>query len=418
MEQIKAPLDSQLLIYPTMDCRVTGGYKNAKYRNAHGHIHYGTDFVGRYTPFDVVAQGNGTVLGVEKNQNSIGGVIVIKYDNVYNPKTKKVEDLIVRCYHIFTIKVKKNQRVKAYDVIGSCDNSHKWWNHIHLEVDRDTKYPFYTPQVAEASSKLLIQNGSNDRTLINPMDILVIGAKQACEIHPSASLVDRVADAPKYRESAATVVEDKKPNTSGAQQLVFPLKAPKITCGYKDPGYKVTYGFNHFGLDMFSAKGITKLYGLGNGTVIAAGWDGIGAVNGLKANSGCGYVLIVQYDNVYNHVTKKTCNVICTMMHLKAMPLVKKGDKVTTSTLLGYYGATGAYVTGAHLHIQFDSDTKYPFNCMPIGNSGHKILRKGYSDSTVDPCELLHLEQGDKIYYGSALTQNDKMKLQKIPYAD
>lgn len=426
MKEVNAPAGSQLLFFPMKECTVAAGFKNAKYRSKYGYVHYGIDFDSRASVnFDALASGNGTVLGVEKNNNSIGGVVIIKYDSVYNPTTKKVQSLIARYYHFETISVAKGQKVKAYQKIGVVSGSHKWWNHIHMEIDTDVNYPFHTPQVAEASSKLLIRKGANDKTLLNPMDILVVGKKQTAMVHNLATCADKVLDAPKYSEGNSVKTEakeepkeDVKKDDSGVQKLVFPIKSPKITCGYKNKNYKTTYGFNHYGLDMISNSGVVEIYGLGNGTVIAAGWDGVGPVNGAKKNTGCGYVLIVQYNNAYNHTTKKKCNVVCTMMHLKSAPLVKKGDKVTTSTLLGYYGATGAYVTGAHLHIQFDTDTKYPLACMPMGSIGHKILKKGSVDSTVDPSELLHLGQGQQLYYGSSPDLYDKAKLQKIPYAD
>lgn len=422
MKEVNAPAGSQLLFFPMEDGTIAAGFKNAKYKSKHGYIHYGVDFDSkRSVNFDAIASGDGTVLGIEKNQNSIGGVVVIKYDNVYNPTTKKVQPLIARYYHFETISVRKGEKVKAYQKIGTISGTHKWWNHIHMEIDTDVNYPFHTPQVAEGSSRLLIRKGANDKSLLDPIDVLVVGKKQAAKVHSMADCADKVLDAPKYSEGdfeKAENKEDVKKDNSGTQQLIFPIKSPKITCGYKNKDYKASYGFNHYGLDMVSNSGITEIYGLGNGTVIAAGWDGVGPVNGAKKNTGCGYVLIVQYNDVYNHISKKKCNVVCTMMHLKAAPLVKKGDKVTTSTLLGYYGATGAYVTGAHLHVQFDTDTKYPLACMPMGSVGHKILKKGTVDSTVDPSELLHLKQGQQLYYGSSSNMYDKTKLQKIPYAD
>lgn len=70
--------------------------------------------------------------------------------------------------------VKKGDRVKAYDQLGQVIN-HKWWNHVHVEIDFDIKYPFYTPQVAEKSSALLVRKGATDSSLLNPMEILVVG---------------------------------------------------------------------------------------------------------------------------------------------------------------------------------------------------------------------------------------------------
>lgn len=205
MKGIKAPANAQLLIFPMIDCTVSGGYKNARYRRDNGFIHYGVDFDSkRAVDFDVIASGRGTVLGIEKNKNSIGGVVVIKYPKVYNPTTGKTKALIARYYHLFNIAVKKGDEVSAYDVIGMVSGSHKWWNHVHLELDTDTAFPFYTPQVSEAGSKLLTRGGLAaavlSKSIINPMDVLVVGRIQQAKVHSKAIHASATVDAPKYYE--------------------------------------------------------------------------------------------------------------------------------------------------------------------------------------------------------------------------
>ena len=99
MKEVYAPTGSQLAFYPMEECTVAAGYKNAIYRRDYGYIHYGVDFDDRWgKDFNVLASGTGTVLGTEKNSNSIGGVVVIQYDNVYNPTTKTKRSLIFRYY--------------------------------------------------------------------------------------------------------------------------------------------------------------------------------------------------------------------------------------------------------------------------------------------------------------------------------
>jgi murein DD-endopeptidase MepM/ murein hydrolase activator NlpD len=100
------------------DCTIAAGFKNEKYRKAYGYTHYGVDFDSkRAVDFEVLASGKGTVVGVEMNKNSIGGVIVIRYDNVYCPKDKKIRSLIIRKYHCYKILVKKG------DIIGESSNN-------------------------------------------------------------------------------------------------------------------------------------------------------------------------------------------------------------------------------------------------------------------------------------------------------
>ena len=119
----------------------------------------------------------------------------------------------------------------------------------------------------------------------------------------------------------------------------------KPTAGYQNKRYFKKWGFAHYGTDCVSVGGNRALYGLGDGVVSAAGLDGLnGKTTGT--GSGCGYCLIVIYKDCYNWLFDKSYDVTVTYMHMEAMPKVKKGDKVTADTLLGYYGNTGANTTG------------------------------------------------------------------------
>lgn len=199
---VKCPNNAQLLYFPMMECTISAGYKNSAYRKFYGYTHYGVDFdsLSRVSYYNI-ASGYGEVIGVEMNStNSIGGVVVIRYDDVYVPSMKKVMNLVCRIYHMEKILVKKGDKVLPYQKIGTVSDIHKWWNHTHMEIDTDTQYPFYTPQVSERSSKLLIRKGATDKTMINPIDVLVIGKKQTAYIHPRAKYVNTKTDTPKYVE--------------------------------------------------------------------------------------------------------------------------------------------------------------------------------------------------------------------------
>lgn len=181
------------------------------------------------------------------------------------------------------------------------------------------------------------------------------------------------------------------------QKLRLPIDDFKPTAGYKNTKYRRFWGYTHYGVDCVSAVKKRTLYGLGDGVVIAAGLDGLrGKTTG--AGSGCGYCLVVIYKDCYNRKTGKSADVVCTYMHMAEMPKVKAGDKVTVKTLLGHYGNTGAATTGAHLHIQFDSDTRYPMYCTGLSSKGHALLRRGSVDSTIDPVYLLNIGKGQRIY--------------------
>ena len=186
------------------------------------------------------------------------------------------------------------------------------------------------------------------------------------------------------------------------QKLILPIKDFKPTAGYKNYKYRKYWGYNHYGVDCGSPSKNRALYGLGDGVVVAAGLDGLHGKTTGKG-SGCGYCLIIIYKDCYNRKTQSTMNVVCTYMHMAALPKVKAGEKVTTKTLLGYYGNTGAATSGPHLHIQFDTDTAHPLYCTGISSRGHALLRRGSVDSTINPVELLNIGEGQTMIY----THND-----------
>ena len=182
------------------------------------------------------------------------------------------------------------------------------------------------------------------------------------------------------------------------QKLILPIKDFKPTAGYKNYKYRKYWGFGHYGIDCASPSKNRALYGLGDGVVYAAGLDGLrGKTTG--AGSGCGYCLIIIYKDCYNRKTQTTMDVACTYMHMAEMPKVKAGDKVTTKTLLGYYGNTGAKTSGPHLHIQFDTDVKYPLYCVGLSKKGHAMFKPWQYDTTVNPVELLNIGEGQSLNY-------------------
>ena len=175
------------------------------------------------------------------------------------------------------------------------------------------------------------------------------------------------------------------------QRLVLPINDMRLTASYKNAAYRQRFGFDHYGVDATSRSGNTALYGLGSGIVVAAGLDGA-----KGEASGCGYVLVIKYPAcVING--RDAADLVCTYFHMREKPPVKTGDEVTTETLLGHYGNTGANTTGAHLHIQFDTDTDYPLWCSGISGKESLILKPGTVDSTVDPLDVLHIGPGQSL---------------------
>ena len=175
----------------------------------------------------------------------------------------------------------------------------------------------------------------------------------------------------------------------------------KPTAGYKNKKYVKEWGFAHYGIDCVSASKNRALYGLGDGVVFDAGLDGLNGKTTGKG-SGCGYCLIVIYKDCYNWIFDKGFDATVTYMHLAEMPKVKKGDKVTADTLLGYYGNTGAKTSGPHLHVQFDTDIKYPRYCQGITKKGHNFLKQGKVDSTMNPAYFFHRGAGQSVKVGNS----------------
>lgn len=69
---------------------------------------------------------------------------------------------------------------------------------------------------------------------------------------------------------------------------------------------------------------------------------------------------------------------------------VKVGQKITKDSRLGLYGNTGAS-SGAHLHIEIDTDVKYP-NYTPQTSKSNNVLKAG-SDSTINPVTALWVKK-------------------------
>lgn len=158
----------------------------------------------------------------------------------------------------------------------------------------------------------------------------------------------------------------------------------KLTCSYKNKLYEETkfngvYLGSHYGTDF---TGDTQIWGSGNGIVIKSGYDNC-----------FGNFVVVKYENVYNHKTKKTINCIFRYFHMASVS-VSANQKITKDTKLGVMGSTGQYATGVHCHLEADTDTTY-WNYTPSlgGNSTYfKPGLKGSQDTTFNVLELLYVK--------------------------
>lgn len=192
---------------------------------------------------------------------------------------------------------------------------------------------------------------------------------------------------------------DKTPIPAGAQLLTLPIQRMAVTAGYKNAKYLAQFGFRHYGIDAVSETGAREVHALGNGIVLAVGLDGTAG-----DYSGLGWVTVIRYDGVYIPGTGKVQDIIATTFHHETgSVLVKTGDKVTAQTVLARYGNTGGTTIngakmGAHLHLQLDADTAYPLYCSGISGKGSGLLKRGTSDSTINPHQVLVVGDGQRAY--------------------
>ena len=163
------------------------------------------------------------------------------------------------------------------------------------------------------------------------------------------------------------------------QYLILPLNKAQLTAGYKNANYKTKFGFTHYGIDL--SNGVLDnrtLWAMGNGTVKACGYDNI-----------FGNTVVIVYPDVYIPATGKTQDLTVRLYHMKSIA-VKVGQAVTTATKLGVMGNTGQYSTGAHVHVEIDTDAAMPTYAPGLkGNSN--IIKKGI-DTTLSPSDVLYLK--------------------------
>ena len=195
---------SQKLMLPVNNCQMLVGYKNEPYKSYWGFTHYGIDC---YDPSLVLwGMGDGEVVKVGED-SVFGNVVVVIYKDVWVHGQNKAMDLVARCYHMAEpAYVKEGQKVTTKDKLGKLGTTGKYSSgvHCHLELDTDTAYPFNTPQVSEGASRLLVQKPSTDASIINPVDVLVVGEQQTAEIHPKA-IYTTAADKPRWNEGDLTL---------------------------------------------------------------------------------------------------------------------------------------------------------------------------------------------------------------------
>lgn len=162
---------SQKLIMPINKARITASYKNANYTKEFGYVHYGVDMTDKdRKDYTLYASGKGVVSHCGFNKSG-GNVIVIVYRDCELPIGGTC-DIVLRYFHLKTIKVKVGQKVNKDTVIGLYGNTgYSSGAHLHLEADTDVNYPNYTPQISSSASNSVLKKGIAS-TMLNPRDVL------------------------------------------------------------------------------------------------------------------------------------------------------------------------------------------------------------------------------------------------------
>ena len=162
---------SQRLILPINKCRITAGYMNPNYEREFGYTHYGVDMTDKdRKDYTLYASGKGTVSHAGYNKSG-GNVVVIVYKDCELP-IGGTRDIVLRYFHLKSIKVKVGQKVNKDTVIGLYGNTgYSSGAHLHLECDTDVKYPNYTPQIASGASNSVLKKGVAS-TMLNPVSVL------------------------------------------------------------------------------------------------------------------------------------------------------------------------------------------------------------------------------------------------------
>lgn len=187
------------------------------------------------------------------------------------------------------------------------------------------------------------------------------------------------------------------------QRLILPINSMRVTAGYKNSAYKREFGYTHYGVDCTDEKRKdTTVWASGHGIVTHCGWHPSG-----------GNVVVIVYKDC-ELPTGEIKDIAMRYYHLDKI-LIKQGQNVTKDTRIAYYGNTGAS-SGAHLHIECDTDIEYP-NYTPQTSKSNAVLKAGI-DSTLNPTHVLWCKKSSpdlqyvvSSYYNTVLSLDINYKI-------
>lgn len=182
------------------------------------------------------------------------------------------------------------------------------------------------------------------------------------------------------------------------QILTLPIDDMKANACYFSQRYYDEWGYTHFGIDVNSMSKNQNLKGFADEMkIISCGLDG------STTKTRLGYCIVaVMLDVKCNDGIVR--NLACRMFHLDKI-YCKVGDIIRRGEHFADYGNTGAHTTGAHLHIEFDTDYKNPHYAVGIASSGN-IIKKGSVFSTINPSKVWYKGIGQTVFtYPDWITQ-------------
>lgn len=177
----------QKLILPINDCKVNASQYSTAYRLDFNMTHYGVDLISKNGHKYLYGCGNGEVL-LSGYDNVFGNTLIVLYKNVLDHVTGEIKDIILRYFHMATVKVKVGQSITIDTYLGDYGNTGQYSAGAHLHVSADYDTHWYNYEAGLAASSNLIKKG-NDSTMFNPMEVFHIKAtspeKQSISLNSS-----------------------------------------------------------------------------------------------------------------------------------------------------------------------------------------------------------------------------------------
>ena len=188
-----------------------------------------------------------------------------------------------------------------------------------------------------------------------------------------------------------------------AEKALLPINKTRLTAGYLNANYRKKFGFTHYGTDMVSTTSSRLVYAPFKMKILKFGYDRyMGNV-----------IVAVSTDKIDIHAGKfkGERKLVVRMAHLASFHEDLKVGAIVSpeDPHIAVYGNTSGIVKnmGAHLHVELDTDTKYPHHSPTLAGSGN-IWKAGERDSkklsTVNPMDVFKLDDDADVGYAQTLS--------------